>query len=161
MSATTTDTLQPTTPFAPVRRVCVRQFEARRDSRRLITALLGGAGTLFLELFGPEQGRRGKLGNARLAGILQLLASEPGPEEARDHELTLDEAREAVALGAFSRHDLIDVGRGWETIVDCFEMEEALAERQSRADYVVATGELAWRVVVTAISLLVFWLAVA
>lgn len=162
MSDSATDVLTVTTPSAASPRVCVRQFESRRDDSRLLTALLGAAGDLVLVKLGFTRRRPGPATrrDPQLARLFQVLAAEPqAGEDSRDHEMTLDEAREAITLGAISRHDLIDVGRGWETIVDCLELEEALLMRDQRADYLQGIRYTLWCVVCSAISLLVYWWA--
>lgn len=80
--------------------------------------------------------------------IAPLVARTEAPRNVsvEEHEAPLHRVRELVETGALSGRDLIDVGRGWESIADCFEVSEAIEtrkdERKRRLRIVVALAAL-------------------
>lgn len=57
-------------------------------------------------------------------GPILGLFSAPRKVDASEHEGTLPEVLALIRAGELQKGDLIDVGRGWQTLGECFETSE-------------------------------------
>lgn len=62
----------------------------------------------------------------------------PRTVESHEGEGSLDEVRLFVRLGKLLATDLVDLGRGWQTVADVPELEEALAKAPRRRAFPLA-----------------------
>jgi hypothetical protein len=55
-----------------------------------------------------------------------VIAHPPHLVKSIDGEGTLDDVKKLFRQGVLGRQDLVDVGRGWETLCECVEFDDVL-----------------------------------